>query len=111
MPCRDYYDDHPEQYFKDVTEPALKKQISFAESALCATLDALDKIVTEHMPGQATFDQIDFDSAGIIRKELVDWRLRHKELDEYHREYEARKFRETARAKLTLEERAALGIK
>lgn len=47
MPCRDYYDDNPHAYFKDVSEPALKKQISFAESALCQTLVALEKCVIE----------------------------------------------------------------
>jgi len=29
MPCRDYYDDHPERFFKDVTEPALNKLVAF----------------------------------------------------------------------------------
>ena len=47
MPCRDYYDDHPEAYFRDVTEPALKRQVAFAESALCQTLAALEKLTAE----------------------------------------------------------------
>ena len=45
MPCRDYYDEYPLAYFRDVTEPALKKQISFAESALCQAMDAIVQLI------------------------------------------------------------------
>ena len=116
MPCRDYYDDHPEQYFKDVTEPALKKQISFAESALCAALAALehvDSLVETVSPKQGDFyDWLNFKEAGITKTQLIKWHKTHKELDLKHREQERLKnLRETALKKLTDEERKVLGIK
>lgn len=104
MPCRDFYDDHPEAYFRDVKEPALKKQIAFAESALCATLDAFQR---ELHKDENVFDYIDYKSAGITREELEKWRIDHKALDEKHRE-EAKK---RALAKLTQEEKELLGLK
>lgn len=112
MPCRDYYDDHPEAYFRDVTEPALKKQISFAESALCAALSALERANNGSVnPAPSALDWMDFAAAGITQKELVQWRKTHMELDKKHRAEEARKLKERALAKLTPEERQALGIK
>lgn len=119
MPCRDYYDDHPEQYFKDVTEPALKKQISFAESALCQVLRALEYVDTQVetvSPKKGDwYDWIDFRAAGITKKELVAWHKQHKALDEKHRTEEAAKYeqeviRKNALSKLTLAERKALGV-
>lgn len=113
MPCRDYYDDHPEQYFRDVTEPALKKQISFAESALCAALKAGEKLCE----GKAHFyTHIDFADAGITSKELATWQKKHRELDEKHRAEEAEKKRvaalkKSALSKLSKEELKALGVK
>lgn len=113
MPCRDYYDDHPEQYYKDVTVPSLKNQISFAESALCGALTALDRIINEHNSGKKTpyapaLHQIDFDAIGININDLEKWWKNHKKLDEKHRKEELRK---NAIAKLTKEERDALGVK
>lgn len=110
MPCRDYYDDHPDQYFRDVTEPALKKQISFAESALCQTLAALEVAV-----GKAVYEVIDYEAAGITKADLVKWHKNHKKLDEQHRKEEAEKKRvanlkSKALAKLSAEERKALGV-
>lgn len=122
MPCRDYYDDHPEQYFKDYTEPALKKQISFAESALCQTLTAFEKVLqgVKHDYDDAIFTDvmryIDFNAAGINKSELIKWWKEHKELDEKHRAEEAAKknakqLRKSALAKLTDEEKLVLGVK
>jgi hypothetical protein len=118
MPCRDYYDDHPEQYFRDVTEPALKKQVSFAESALCAALAAFEKMLLnvqrDHDDAVYTnpLDYIDFGGAGISKKELDKWWKEHKKLDAQHREQERiNRLKETALAKLTDEERNALGLK
>ena len=120
MPCRDYYDDHPEKYFKDVTEPALKKQIAFAESALCQTLADFERVLTalhEAHPdiyelSPKPLDHINYTGAGITRKELERWWKQHKKLDAKHREAERlKKIRETALNKLTEEERKALGIK
>ena len=120
MPCRDYYDDHPGQYFADVTEPALKKQVSFAESALCQTLRALEYLDTQVetiSPKQGVFyDWIDFKAAGINKEELVKWHTAHKALDEKHRSAELAKkekaaLKKSALAKLTAAERSALGVK
>lgn len=83
MPCRDYYDDHPQAYYgpqlasKEAEIEKLKKQISFAESALCATL----KVVKN-------FADLDLDEAGITQNELRDWWIVHQELDRLHREEE-----------------------
>ena len=115
MPCRDYYDDHPEAYFRDVTEPALKKQISFAESALCAALHALehvDSLVETVSPKTGDFyDWLNFKEAGITKKDLVKWHKTHKELDKKHRAEEEALLKASALAKLSPEERRVLGIK
>lgn len=120
MPCRDFYDEHPNRYFHDVTEPALKKQISFAESALCQVLAALkhvDSQVETIAPKQGDwYDWINFKEAGITKQELVEWHKKHIELDEKHRAEEAEKKRiaelkKSAYNKLTAEERKVLGIK
>ena len=116
MPCRDFYDDHPEQYFKDVTEPALKKQIAFAESALCQALIALkyvDSLVETFSPKQGDFyDWINYKEAGITKAQLIKWHKEHRELDANHREQERLKqVRESALAKLSEEERKVLGVK
>lgn len=116
MPCRDYYDDNPHDYFKDVSEPALKKQISFAESALCQTLVALEKCVIELNEKNGTninpMDQIDYSAAGIKRSDLIKWWNNHKKLDAKHREEERIKkvVREDALSKLSDEEKKVLGI-
>lgn len=121
MPCRDYYDDHPEAYYgpklkdQEAEIAKLKKQISFAESALCATLSALEHVngLTEvpHLPGQF-YEWIDHDEAGITRESLINWHKQHKELDAKHREQERlQKVRTDALKKLSDEEKKALGIK
>lgn len=116
MPCRDFYDDHPEAYFRDVTEPALKKQIAFAESALCQALVALqhvDTLVETVSPKKGDFyDWINFREAGITKAQLVKWHKDHKKLDTLHREQERlKKVKEDALAKLSDEEKKVLGIK
>lgn len=117
MPCRDFYDDHPKQYFKDVTEPALKKQIAFAESALCQTLADFERFLKFlqkdiHELSTQPLDHINYNEAGINRQELEQWWENHKKLDAKLREKERlKKIKETALAKLTKEERKALGLK
>lgn len=116
MPCRDYYDDHPEAYFKQVTEPALKKQVSFAESALCQTLAALENMRTTLSTVTAVMgsalDYVDYAAAGITRKELEAWWRNHQKLDAKHREEErVKNLKKAALAKLTPEEKDALGLK
>jgi hypothetical protein len=46
MPCRDYYDDNPSLFYQSNID-GLRKQVSFAESALCQTLAAFEKYVIE----------------------------------------------------------------
>jgi precorrin isomerase len=100
MPCRDYYDDNPAAYYgpkladKDKEITKLMKQISFAESALCASLDALIKTSGKDDP----FFDINFKEAGITRTELEDWHSVHKALDAKHRAEEAEKNRKKAAA-------------
>jgi len=119
MPCRDFYDDNPGAYYKD-TIAGLKKQVSFAESALCAALNALehvDSLVETVAPKQGDFyDWLAFEGAGIKKKELVEWHTHHRILDAKHRaEAEARarehRIRNQALAKLSAEEQKVLGIK
>jgi hypothetical protein len=116
MPCRDYYDDHPGDYFKDVTEPALKKQIAFAESALCQALIALQHVDTQvqtvGIKKGDFYDWINFKEAGITKVQLVKWHKEHKKLDNLHREQERlKKVRTDALAKLSDEEKKVLGVK
>lgn len=117
MPCRDYYDDHPEAYFRDITEPALKKQISFAESALCQTLSTFQ----EHLKNMQKdyddniytnpLDYLDYEAAGITREELEKWWDDHQALDKEHRERARQaQVKRVALAKLTPEERKVLGL-
>ena len=101
MPCRDYHDDHPQQYFRDVTEPALKKRIAFAESALCAVLQVFDNAPFDEM-----WNAIDFASAGITSMELSDWHDEHRARDQQIRDAKIK----AARAKLTPEEITLLGL-
>lgn len=121
MPCRDYYDDHPQEYFRDVRESELKKRIAFAESALCQTLAALEKATLGNDTVQADpLDYIDYKEAGITRGELEKWWTEHKKRDAKVRKMrqaanakaeEEAKLRDAAMAKLTAEEIAAFGFK
>lgn len=114
MPCRDYYDDHPDEYFKDVTEPALKKQISFAESALCGVLNTLYECLINQrnanfkMTWDYVYDFIDYNAIGIAKEEFIEWHKTHLELDKKHREEEERALLQKAIRKLTPDEYAAI---
>lgn len=105
MPCRDYYDDHPEQAFRDLIEPEYKKKIAFLESALCGAMNALEKHNLE------TYKVIDFKEAGITPKELKTWYKEHQKQDSIRKAEEAKKkIKENALAKLTAEEKEILGL-
>lgn len=132
MPCRDYYDDNPGAYYAE-TIKGLQKQVSFAESALCLTLNTLEQLLAgikkdfDSNSKTNPLDILEFEEAGIARKELEQWWKKHKELDEKHRAEEAAKaeakkrkaeeaqqkleLRKSALKKLTAEEKKALGIK
>lgn len=113
MPCRDYYDEHPEEYYAD-TIAGLRKQVSFAESALCQTLVAFEKFVND-VQGIVDIDTlglIDYKEAGITRSQLEKWWADHKRKDaDSRRNREVQEKRKAALAKLTDEERKLLGIK
>lgn len=112
MPCRDYYDEHPEHYFKDVTEPALRQRISFTESALCQALEAIQQILINAAAVQDDpLAYINYQEAGITYEELEKWWKEHKALDAMHRKEELEnKARKVALAKLTDEEKKLLGL-
>lgn len=129
MPCRDYYDDHPEAYYgpmmksKDEEISKLRKQISFAESALCEALKSLEHVSSTATKQSDWYDWINYGDAGITKTELVSWHTAHKELDRKHRaalerkiaketeELRLKEVAKNARSKLTAEERKVLGIK
>jgi hypothetical protein len=112
MPCRDYYDENPSLYYQNTVQE-LKNQISFAESALCQTLQAFERTV----PGSIDImSLIDFKAAGITREDLATWWIEHKRRDAVaakaaQAKAEKAKLREAALSKLTAEEKKALGIK
>lgn len=122
MPCLDYYDENSSAYYGPTLEDQskeiekLKKQISFAESALCQTLAALkhvDSLVETVSPKQGSFyNWINVKEAGITTEQLIEWHFKHSALDAKHREEERlKKLRADALNKLTDEEKAVLGIK
>lgn len=106
MPCRDYYDDHPDQYFKDVTEPQLKARIAFAESALCGLIRTIHALGLE----QDLFDRVDWQDCGIKREALIKWFHAHDAHDREIRQQEHARKIAAARAKLTAEELDLLGL-
>ena len=117
MPCRDYYDDHPQAYYSDnIAE--LKKQVSFAESALCLVLNTMEQLLHgikhdfDDKVKTNPLDILEFEEAGITRAELDEWWIKHKKLDAEHRELERlTKVREAALHKLSDEEKKVLGVK
>lgn len=124
MPCRDYYDDHPEEYFgpqlkdKDRQIDNLKQQVSFSESALCLALNTMEQLLKgikhDFDDGIKTnpLDIMEFEEAGITRTDLEKWWTKHKKLDARHREQERlKKVKDAALAKLTDEEKKVLGVK
>lgn len=134
MPCRDFYDDHPQDYYGPMLKDRareiekLRKQISFAESALCAALSALESAHNRDAEQPDDFyDWIIFSDAGITKEQLVKWHIEHKRLDALHRAEEERKRQQSekklqqlekrkqtkaaALAKLTDEEKKVLGVK
>ena len=86
MPCRDFYNDYPQEYFgfklKNAEEEIkkLKERVAFAESALCATLKAGNSFCNAR--GIQFFSEIEFFEAGITAKELGDWYREHTARDE-----------------------------
>lgn len=87
MPCRDYYDDHPEAYYgpqlanKDAEIEQLKKRIAFTESALCGILRAADAQEADSFKLGNLWRYINFPDAGITPEELKSWRVKHEAAD------------------------------
>lgn len=87
MPCRDYFDDHPEAFYKpqladkDAEIALLKKRIAFAESALCGVLRASDAQESDSFKFGHLWSYIDFEDAGITSEELETWRVQHEAAD------------------------------
>lgn len=73
MPCRDNYSD--DRYFESFEIARLREQISFAESALCGALSALESITSGKL------DLIDYKARGITQDALQAWWENHKRLD------------------------------
>jgi hypothetical protein len=72
---------------KEVEIKKLQKRISFAESALCATL----KIAAIASPGIDLLDCIDYADAGITKEALQAWWANHQEREHRHRKEQAAK--------------------
>lgn len=136
MPCRDYMDDNPSVYYgqqlnnKEAEIKRLNRKLSFAESALCAVLRAIENAGMDiNQPYKSTSlgsPMVDWKDAGITSKELADWFERHKKADAFIREKKAKEEaaklakekkqqereakKQKALEKLTLEERQLLGV-
>ena len=123
MPCITYYDDHPED-IEGRSRSDLEKHVAFLESALCASLNALEtvsKSAAETLYGEQHwqrldfYNSIDYQAAGIKKSLLVGWHKLHKKQDAKYRAEEAARQAEAeakraALAKLTPAERKLLGV-
>ena len=120
MPCRDY-EPTTTEYERAVSD--LRKNKTFLSAALCASLRALEDVVSKlesptenNASSLDIYKYIDFEEAGITRLELMTWHVQHKEQDRLRRIQEEKKreadaLRKSALSKLTKEERAILGIR
>ena len=116
MPCNDGgYSAHYEDYRK------AQKERDWFESALCATMTALEDLMKQNGCAHA-YDILDYKEAGIRRGDLIIWHEAHKIKDAKRREREAQERQEAIEkakkakakkallAKLTPEERELLGV-
>ena len=125
MPCITYYDDHPED-IEGRSRSDLEKHVAFLESALCASLNALETVTVTaaqtvygdraaNLPLDNFYNSIDYKAAGIKKSLLVGWHKLHKKQDAKYRAEEAARQAEAeakraALAKLTPAERKLLGV-
>jgi hypothetical protein len=118
MPCLTY--DPPDDTPSPI--PALKRQIADLEAALCMTLSAFEEVlatVRKDYDDCVNVDPLvwtDFKEAGVSEEKIRAWWREHKKRDTERRVREAEKRRKadlkaSALAKLSEEEKAALGIK
>lgn len=133
MPCRapDYLlPSEIEEASRDEKQRRLKakqrrlkeeqKKFSFLEAALCATIRAFaaaENEADEIEVVDETLNCIDYEEAGITKKQLMDWFIKHKKKDDKRKSKNEKKFalkksaEEKVRKLLTAEERKILGLK
>lgn len=118
MPCNDYGGAH-------VVDRTDYSQIKFLSAVLCAVFTFLDSkkspIGLVEGPGnpEGLLDHLDWKEAGVTREQVERWWRRHKKEDRARRKREkqereerrkAREARDRALAKLSPEDRQALGV-
>jgi hypothetical protein len=114
MPCRDDWNDH-----RTVEETRHGMTMSHFEAAMCGILSAVEQYGNDTtLEGRVKmlFNQVDWKEAGVKRKTVENWWVKHKEEDAARRAREAaekhkNELKASALSKLTIEERAALGVK
>ena len=118
MPCRDFFDDN---WQRDRTA-ALAEEVNTLEAMLCGVLRALESIPVkeDELPLYTqVLKRFDEKESGIDIGELIAWWREHQEKDRIRREKEMQarlfaerqeKLKSEALAKLSLEEKKALGL-
>lgn len=113
MPCR------VEEDWQPAKRTSHGMTFEHFEAALCGILSAVEQYGNDTTPEgrvKMLFNQVDWNEAGVKRKTVEVWWAKHKQEDAERRvreaaEKEKENLRQWALSKLTLEERAALGIK
>ncbi len=106
MPCKDYED------LRFVRDEKLRRENAMLEASLCAILTSLEK----KNEIRTFLNDVDWKEAGVPASTLFSWWVNHKEQDAKRRACEEaerakKEARQAALAKLTPEERKALGLK
>ena len=112
MPCRDWT---VEDEWRLKERDAKDKEMLMLRASLCALLTKMEANMPKKTFGQ-WLDAVDWEEAGVTKRELMTWWEDHKEQDRVRRERMAEQLREIklrkeALAKLTPEEKKVLGIK
>lgn len=114
MPCYDSRNDAPAVYDEISRE---RKAHNRTKAMLCAIMQT---VASQNFELKTFLNQVDWRAAGVKRKDLEAWWSEHKAADERrraqeHKERRVKEEKENARkkalAKLTAEDRKALGIK
>jgi hypothetical protein len=107
MPCRDDWDDRPPH------SPATRHGLTIAdfEATLCSLFAQLERQDVL----DSWLNNVDWQEAGVNRKNVEQWWTKHKLEDQRRRaeeqaKREIAKLKKAALAKLTPEERTALGL-
>lgn len=116
MPCFDNNADIDESQMDSFATAKLQRERDFLEASLCSILRILESSkVCDGPILQKILEEVDWKEAGITERQLYNWWNQHKKKDkERHirEQVQARRnaIKKTALAKLTDEERRALGI-